>query len=197
MQIRTKYDGSTVSVTHSSNRVIASAGADWSNLLSLVVYFGIDPEYLRTAPLYTSVVDIQKPAAASGPWTNSASGKWELFLAVPYAQATDPIAQYFIHWNFLLNGTPAWSPGDTQFVPIQNQVHAVVDDLVGRPQLRHFDSYAALEAQDASTITTGGIVFVTVGDATQIRMLQSGAPAGSDRAVSGDATRRWRQTGGG
>jgi hypothetical protein len=130
----------TVSVTNGSNRVISSAGADWSEI-NLKSYFGLDAAGVG---LYDSIVDVQKPAAAPGSWANSASGKWELFLAVNYAGATDAAAAFFIQRDFLTltisdqdYHIPIPSPGDTQTVEIWQrstiQLIAAITALQNRP----------------------------------------------------------------
>ena len=91
MQIKT----GTASVTNGSNRVIF-ATADLS-AATLQAFFSLDA--VIGAPLYP-IIDIQKPAAAGGSWTNSASSKWEMFLAVNYAQATNATAAFLIQKDF-------------------------------------------------------------------------------------------------
>lgn len=195
----------TVQVTNGLNRVISSADADWSQV-TLQSFFGKDAS---GAPLYLSIVDIQKPAAATSigypPAANSASGRWEIFLAVPYAQPDDAAMAYYIHKDFFPNGTPAWAPGDTQFVPIQNRTNAIIDSLVGSGAgagsigNRQFDSTSDLEAASVIDLglSIGDLLFVTHDDSTSIYQYQTGAPAGGDHPVAGSSTTRYRQTGGG
>ena len=57
-------------------------------------------------------------------------------------------------------------------------------------------SAADMEAADVSALAIGDLVFVTNSDMTSIYQFQSGAPIGSDHSVAGDATKRFRQTGG-
>lgn len=91
MQIKT----GTASVTNGSNRVIF-ATADLTGL-TLRALFSLDR--VVGAPVYP-IVDIQKPAAASGAWTNSASNLWEVFLAVPYAQPNNAAAAFLLQKDF-------------------------------------------------------------------------------------------------
>lgn len=134
----------TVQLAHASNRVISSAGADWSEV-TLQSYFGLDA---AGAPIYNSIVDIQKPAAATSSGypaaANSASGKWEIFLAVNYAGADNAAAGYFIQKDFQtvsISGVgyavPVPAPGDTQTVPLWQrstaQLIAAICALEQRP----------------------------------------------------------------
>jgi hypothetical protein len=91
MQIKT----GTASVTNGSNRVIFST-ADLS-AITLQAIFSLDA--VIGAPIY-SIVDVRKPAASPAAWTNSASGLWEIFLAVNYAQATNATAAFLVHKDF-------------------------------------------------------------------------------------------------
>ena len=92
MQIKT----GTASVTNGSNRVIF-ATADLS-AITLSALFSLDA--VIGAPIY-SIVDVRKPAASGTAWTNSASGLWEIFLAVNYAQTNNAAAVFLIQKDFL------------------------------------------------------------------------------------------------
>ena len=120
MQIKT----GTASVTNGSNRVIF-ATADLSGITTLQPVFSLDA--VIGAPVY-SIVDVQKPAAAAGDWTNSASGLWEVFLAVNYAQATNAAAKFLLHKDFetvQIGDTKfdfaLFEPTDTQTLPLINR----------------------------------------------------------------------------
>jgi hypothetical protein len=116
MQIKT----GTASVTNGSNRVIF-ASADLS-AITFQALFGLDQ--ILGAPIY-SIVDIQKPALAAGPWDVSVSGLWEIFLAVPYAQVTNPAAAFLVQKDFLTLTVDSqnfyicqFESGDTQTLPL-------------------------------------------------------------------------------
>src|SRR4051812_30991868 len=92
MQIKT----GTASVTNGSNRVIFSS----ADLFGVTLRALFSLNRVVGAPVYP-IVDIQKPAAASGSWTNSASGLWEIFLSVNYAQATNAVSAFLLKKDFL------------------------------------------------------------------------------------------------
>jgi hypothetical protein len=119
MQIKT----GTASVTNGTNRVIF-ASADLS-AITLQAIFSLDA--ILGAPLY-SIIDVQKPAASPTAWTNSASGLWEIFLAVNYAQATNAAAAFLIHKDFQTDTVDGvnfdfatFEVTDTQTLPLLNR----------------------------------------------------------------------------
>ena len=119
MQIKT----GTASVTNGSNRVIL-ATADLS-AITLSALFSLDA--VIGAPVY-SIVDVQKPAASPTAWTNSASGLWEIFLSVNYAQVTNATARFLVQKDFEtveLDGVKfdfaLFEPTDTQTLPLINR----------------------------------------------------------------------------
>ncbi len=126
MQIKT----GTASVTNGSNRVIF-ATADLS-AITLRALFSLDR--VVGAPVYP-IVDVRKPAASGTAWTNSASGLWEVFLAVPYAQPTNAATAFLIQKDFLdivIFGTVTkyyiaqFEVTDTQTMPLINLNFAAV-----------------------------------------------------------------------
>lgn len=196
MQIKT----GTASVTNGSNRVIF-ATADLS-AITLQAIFSLDA--VLGAPPY-SIVDIRKPAASPAAWTNSASGLWEVFLAVNYAQGTNAATAFLVQKDFLTVQVGArtfylatFEVTDTQTLPLMNRntttLAAIIAALQGlTPRLA---SLAALEAFDASALNFGDLLFVTNNDMTSIYQYQNGAPASGDHPVAGSTTTRYRQTGG-
>lgn len=119
MQIKT----GTASVTNGSPRVIF-ATADLS-AITLQALFSLDA--VIGAPLYP-IVDIQKPAASGTAWTNSASGLWEIFLSVNYAQTTNAAAAFLVQKDFetveidgVKYGFALFEPTDTQTLPLINR----------------------------------------------------------------------------
>jgi hypothetical protein len=196
MQIKT----GTASVTNGNNRVIF-ATADLSGI-TLQAIFSLDA--ILGAPTY-SIVDVRKPAASPTAWTNSASGLWEIFLSVNYAQATNPTAAFLVQKDFISVpvGARTFYPAtfevtDTQTLPLTNRNTTTLAAIVAALQVvtPRLTSLAALEAFDASALNFGDLLFVTNNDMTSIYQYQNGAPASGDHPVSGSSTTRYRQTGG-
>lgn len=61
-------------------------------------------------------------------------------------------------------------------------------------KIPQFTSQAELEAFSVVDLTVGNLALVTIGDSTQTRQLQSGAPTGSDWSVLNESAMRWRKT---
>jgi hypothetical protein len=109
----------SVAVTNESNRVIASAGNDWSGV-AVNHWFSV----VGSGEVYYVISSVTDPA-------HSASGKWEITLGANYAGITNLVAPYNIVIDFSpVHHLPIPYPGDTQTAQMIARLVMMLDALV-------------------------------------------------------------------
>jgi hypothetical protein len=127
----------TVQITNGGNRVIASAGADWSDPEAELaggksVWFSI----IGSSLLYRQISSINPPGTVG----NITGDRWEIVIVGVIGDPTSAAAPYIIHWNFTPNaGFPIIDPGDVQTAQILarfvNDLDLIVSGASGFQQI--------------------------------------------------------------
>jgi hypothetical protein len=117
-----QYSKGTCTVSYGSAIVVASADADWSDALYALQYGN---------PVLFSLIGIPEiprqviSAQSSG---TSASGYWELTLAMPWSGETQVGAKYILHKDFTINyGLALATAGERQWDQLISRNMVIID----------------------------------------------------------------------
>jgi hypothetical protein len=109
----------SVAVVNGNNKVIASAGNDWSQAI-VNGFFSV----VGTGEVLYTIASITDPA-------HSTSGYWEITLSGNYAGVTNATAAYMIHHDFTVRKNfPILNPGDVNTAQIVARLTQMLDALL-------------------------------------------------------------------